>query len=930
MRRLEYILVAAAFVCSAASVSAQNADYGYENRFRDNWFVSGAAGVNALQKNIGHFDSPATLGLDFNFGKWFTPMFGARVGWQGLNVKTPDSAYGYNYVHGDLMWDWVNTFGEYRNDRIWTFAPYVHVGMVLNTSDGSLATKGFGAGVGLQNGFRVTSFMSLYLDLRATMLNERSVGSTGGKAAMATALAGIQFDLGRSDWESVPRRLIGKENDRLVNRGFWQDWFVSAGGGVNVVTNGGHWTGHPAGNLDFAVGKWFSSYAGARLGLQGLDARQNISRNKYHFAYAHADLLWNWTNTFCRTKGTHLWTAAPYLHLGVFATGNGTEFAAGAGLYNAFAVSPHFDIFADLRGTLINGRSAHRAGGMLLQPSLQAGVAYNFSRRQLLYRQKPGARPVREYNPAGDGVQNNGFGANWSIYAAGGVNMFSADVADWSGAGWRPSFDVGVKKMFSPGFGGRLGVQVNSLETRSGKRQWQYLHGDILWDIRGSVAGYDPERIYSIAPYVTMGVSFVENGRLSMRGAGGFGLLNSFKLARRLDLFVDLRGIVMSERQFGAPGGYAIETSAMAGLAFELGKNCWDHNGDGSYLNKFWDNWFIQSLGGFSLMWDSRSRFNGRPAPAMELALGKWFSPMWGARLGFMYEGLAKSGGHEYDNGYVHGDLLWNFSNTVAGWKSDRIYTASPYLHFGVMGAWKHFGAGVGRDFVTGVGLMNDIRIDDKASFVVDLRGKVMPGRLTGKAGGKAASGEVLVGLNYSLGEGGWAPQRHTDDERGPLAISTNLMDWLDLGTANLSVEYAFARRWSADVVTEYNFLSLRGGALKDKRRGVTVGVRYWPWHTYSGFWVRPFMGAESSDAAGLPLKFLNKRCDRFGAGVSGGYSLMIARNLNLDFGIGFWGGLRHDLPGGTETNANGTAPARSWGGYIAPKDIRISLMFVL
>ena len=30
---------------------------------------------------------------------------------------------------------------------------------------------------------------------------------------------------------------------------------------------------------------------------------------------------------------------------------------------------------------------------------------------------------------------------------------------------------------------------------------------------------------------------------------------------------------------------------------------------------------------------------------------------------------------------------------------------------------------------------------------------------------------------------------------------------------------------------------------------------------------------------------------DRFGAGLSGGYSYMLLPNLNLDVGIGFWGG---------------------------------------
>ena len=174
--------------------------------------------------------------------------------------------------------------------------------MVLNTySDSKLSTKSFGAGVGLVNSFRITPYMSAYLDLRATMLSERAVRHPAGKALMTSAMAGLQFDLGRSDWDPVPSYPAEREAGRLINKGFWNDWFITAGGGVDVVTNGRRWTGYPAGTAEFGVGKWFSSYAGARLAVQGLGMRQNVSGDKYSFSYLHADLLWNWTNTFCKT-----------------------------------------------------------------------------------------------------------------------------------------------------------------------------------------------------------------------------------------------------------------------------------------------------------------------------------------------------------------------------------------------------------------------------------------------------------------------------------------------------------------------------------------------------------------------------------------------------------------------------------------------------
>ena len=906
-----------------AFLYGQKYDYGYENAFRDNWFVSGAVGVNALNVGVGHFDSPATAALDFNFGKWFNPMFGARVGWQGVQIATSERTFGYNYVHGDLLWDVVSTFGGYKQDRLWTMMPYVNVGMYLNTSRSRLASKGFGAGVGLQNNFRLNHFLSVYLDLRATMMSERAVLHSAGKVLMTSAMAGVQFDLGKSGWDYVGNDPVFEgERKRLVNRGFWKDWFFSIGGGVDAVTNGRRWTGFAAPTGDISIGKWFSSFAGARLGVQGLGMRQNITGDRMDFAYLHADLLWNWTNTFCRTRGWHLWTASPYLHLGVFNSMEHlgerfkSEFAAGAGLYNLFAITPNVDLFADVRGTLLNGRSIGRDRGMLLQVSLMAGLVYNINSRTLLWKKQQWDKEEGVRYLPGE-AQYNGFFGNWSVYLAGGANVLSLSVLNPSNLRFKPAFDFGVQKMFSPTFGGRLGLQGGSLAANDANYGWSYLHGDVLWDFRRTVAGYDPERIWSIDPYVTMGVSFLRRNSLIVQPTAGVGLLNSWKLTGSLGIFADVRGLVLSERQFGTGGRFSVEASALAGLSFTFGKDVWDGNGTGVHLNGFWDNWFIQASGGAGMVLDTWSRFNGRPAPSMELAVGKWFSPDWGGRLGVLFENMAKDDDSEFDCLYVHADLLWNMSNTFGGFKPDRIYSASPYIHFGVMNSWNHFSSSKGVDYAAGVGLLNDFRLDDKMSFIVDLRGRGMFGRLTGKSAGKALGGELLVGLSYNLGEGGWEPYRQSDKVRGPLSISTNLASWADLATVNLSLEYACSRNWSTDVTFEFNNWQFKEGSLSDRRRCVTVGARYWPWYTYSGFWLRPFLGAESSSSEGLPLKFLNGTADRIGAGFSAGYSLMLSRHLNLDFGLGLWGGVSHRYQG-------------PWGAFILPKDLRISLMFVL
>lgn len=919
-----YKKILAAIIFMSCSIAASAQKYGYaEDRFRDNWFVSGGVGVNALSVNICNFDSPAGFALDFNAGKWFSPMFGARAGWQGLNFGAKDSRFGYNFIHGDILWDFINTVDRWNDNRIWTLAPYATMGIVLNSKNGRLFSKGFGAGVGLFNSFRVAPRLDLYLDLRAVVQSERAIGAMHGKIAMFSALAGVQYRIGRVGWDKVNGR---PDPERLVNNGFWKDWFISASAGANAVTSTGKWDGKYTFTGEIGLGKWFSPYAGSRIAVQGIKFNAPDNGGKYGFAYVHADLLWNFSNTVCINKGTHVWTAAPYAHFGVFNTFENlgkrskSEFAAGAGLYNAFAASSHIDIIADFRVTAVNGLAAGMDRGIILQPSFSAGLAYNFNARELL-RSRRIVKEIlvdrSERERSDDQTENNKFKGNWSIFLGGGVNLLSLNIRNPQGIKCRPTFDIGIVKMFSPGFGGRLGVQANSIAYNDKKHDWEFLHGDVLWDIKCSVKGYDPERIWSIAPYLSMGVSFVHHNRVNTRLAGGAGLLNTWKVSDKLGIFLDIRGIMMTESQFTNHGGFGIEASATAGLSVEFGKNYWNKNGNGTRLGKLWENWFVQSMGGFSLVMDTWDRFNGRPGTSMELAIGKWFSPDWGTRLGVQYANMVKDNGSEYDLGYIHGDIIWNLSNTIGGYKPKRIYTISPYLHFGVMGSWEHFGKRRTKDFATGAGLLNNFRIDDKMSFVLDLRARAMLGKNTGKEYGKAIGGEVLAGISYNIGEGSWAPHRDKDEIRGPLAISTNLVSWIDLATVNMSLEYAFSRHWSTDINMEYNAWSFKGGSLCDKKKSVTFGVRYWPWHSYSGAWVRPFLGAESLNAKGLPVKFLNSTSDRFGAGFSAGYSLMVSRHMNIDFGVGFWGGARHDYRGG-------------WGGFIAPKDIRISLMFVL
>ena len=69
-------------------------------------------------------------------------------------------------------------------------------------------------------------------------------------------------------------------------------------------------------------------------------------------------------------------------------------------------------------------------------------------------------------------------------------------------------------------------------------------------------------------------------------------------------------------------------------------------------------------------------------------------------------------------------------------------------------------------------------------------------------------------------------------------ALSTNFADYAEFGTLNVEASYGVARHWSLSVAVKYNpfTYSRRDELLQHKQRSLSAGVRYWPWHIYSGW----------------------------------------------------------------------------------------------
>ena len=184
----------------------------------DNWWINLGTGFTAW--GDGGLQTGYSPLLDFNFGKWFTPSIGARVGYQGVtgavwnknggaygNEPVPThkdwckQKFGYSYVHGDLMWNISNAFSGYKETRFWDVIPYLHAGaMMVYQRSGKHVDGEFAMGAGLYNTMRLSNRVDLTLDVRGTFMKGSQLTSTAGIGANLTVALGVAVNLGKTNF----------------------------------------------------------------------------------------------------------------------------------------------------------------------------------------------------------------------------------------------------------------------------------------------------------------------------------------------------------------------------------------------------------------------------------------------------------------------------------------------------------------------------------------------------------------------------------------------------------------------------------------------------------------------------------------------------------------------------------------------------------
>ena len=247
----------------------------------------------------------------------------------------------------------------------------------------------------------------------------------------------------------------------------------------------------------------------------------------------------------------------------------------------------------------------------------------------------------------------------------------------------------------------------------------------------------------------------------------------------------------------------------------------------GYLFNRMRDNWFIDAEGGVGIImspYDAHAPFGKRIGAKVNLHVGKWFSPLIGIRFGGDFEqlkGATWTGNYSalgyrnwpsmYEDGKyapthfndigVTGDVLFNVSNWLCGYKPYRFYNAIffvgvdanwVYARSGARpvsdGPWK-YGANDDpdhcRNYSVHAGLLNSFALSKKFDLLLDMRFDFLQEHADGAGMGYRTWNEypsIMIGIAYKLGKSEWnapvtavCPEwKYTDAEGDALVANLN------------------------------------------------------------------------------------------------------------------------------------------------------------
>jgi outer membrane protein OmpA-like peptidoglycan-associated protein len=225
--------------------------------------------------------------------------------------------------------------------------------------------------------------------------------------------------------QQADNKTEGKYGPYLTN-GFFDNWFISAGGGVQIFygefDNDLSLGKRLAPSIDISLGKWISPNVGIRAQYAGLSVNGEVKglqgryrdvaisgctgcyKEKFNMFNLHGDFLWNISNVIGGYRADRTWSFIPFMGAGYAkswkenVTSPVKEVGFSTGLINKIRLGDAVDLNVELRVLLVNERFDGLSIGEGIEelPSATVGFTYNFPKRNF---DRPAKPIVPDYTP---------------------------------------------------------------------------------------------------------------------------------------------------------------------------------------------------------------------------------------------------------------------------------------------------------------------------------------------------------------------------------------------------------------------------------------------------------------------------------------------------------------------------------------------------
>lgn len=160
-------------------------------------------------------------------------------------------------------------------------------------------------------------------------------------------------------------------------------------------------------------------------------------------------------------------------------------------------------------------------------------------------------------------------------------------------------------------------------------------------------------------------------------------------------------------------------------------------------------------------------------------------------------------------------------------------------------------------------------------------------------------------------------------------AVAVNAGDMVSLGTVSVEGAVAVGRHATINASAKINPWTFKNGSpdqFQNRQQTYAIGARWWPWNVYSGWWLGGKGQYQQYNRGGLRSSNTEEG-DAYGLGLSGGYALMLGEHVNLDFGLGLWGGRSIYTVYACPTCGKVLESGKKW--FVLPNELILSFMWV-